>query len=112
MWPDAGGAEGAGPLGRAGWTAALAALEDVVFEAQRAAADPQLSAPLIAPWEPPQDLGPIPADLRGHATLVNEAQVAALAALSQARSTVARHLGAVESASADLARPGSLDVTG
>ncbi|TDK25790.1 hypothetical protein E2F48_11210 [Arthrobacter crusticola] len=112
MWPDAAGAEGAGALGRAGWTAALAQLEDVVFEAQRAASDPQLPAPAIAAWEPPQGLGPMPADLREHARRVNEAQLAALSALGQARATVARHLGAVESASADLARTGSLDVTG
>jgi hypothetical protein len=54
----------------------------------------------------------MPADLREHARHVNEAQLAALSALGQARATVARHLGAVGSASADLARTGNLDVTG
>ncbi len=112
MWPDAAGAEGAGALGRAGWTAALAALEDVVLEAERAAADPQLPAPAIARWEPPQGLGPMPADLRDHAVRVNQAQAAALASLGQVRARVARHLDAVESAAADGVPAGALDVTG
>ncbi len=112
MWPDAAEAEAAGALGRAGWTAALAALEDVVLEAQRAAADPQLPAPAIGHWTPPQGLGPIPADLREHAVRVNRAQAAALVVLGQVRARVARHLDAVESASADSVPAGALDVTG
>lgn len=60
-----------------------------------------------------ENLGPVPAELRGHAEYVLQEQRAAAARLADARSTVARHLAALSSVPAAAPQSaGRLDTTG
>jgi hypothetical protein len=65
-------------------------------------------------WQPPRDLGPLPADLAERAAAVVEVQRGALARLEAARAAVLRHLGVVRTveASHQPERPVYLDATG
>ena len=65
-------------------------------------------------WQPPRDLGPLPADLAERAAAVVDVQRGALARLEAAKAAVLRHLGVVRTveASHQPERPVYLDATG
>ena len=110
----------------AAWVAALEELEQLAAEpvgvgvggtggaggaAGAGAAGAVSARPL---WQPPRDLGPLPADLAERAAAVVEVQRGALARLEAAKAAVLRHLGVVRTveASHQPERPVYLDATG
>jgi hypothetical protein len=87
---------------------AVAAWTAVLDELERAAAHPSLAAA----WAPPAGLPPLPAALASRAAEVQAAQRRAASRLTEARRSVAAHLGAVGSAApAPSRRPVYLDVS-
>ncbi|ROS58334.1 hypothetical protein EDF38_3077 [Frigoribacterium sp. PhB160] len=110
----------------AAWVAALEELEQLAAEpvgvegagagagaagAGAGAAGAGSARPL---WQPPRDLGPLPADLAERAAAVVDVQRGALARLEAAKAAVLRHLGVVRTveASHQPERPVYLDATG
>ena len=102
---------------RRAWIAVLEALTADVKAAEALANDPEsgaLAQQIVLDWEPPADLGPIPADLLPLAREIQQRQWAVKSKLLPLADSRRKHKGVVEAAQATVSpsSPVYLDLNG